>query len=122
VDNGNSDLFKDFDNTRDNINIARAGDHGPFLIEEANERVGGIYTQDLGRNPATNENWMTVDWAKTANMARLNGDNVIAGRIRAFLDVFYGGGAARQHYMVFRSYKYTNNRAVSCGRRGMQHV
>jgi hypothetical protein len=55
VDNKNTHLFTDFDGTRNNINIARSGDHGSWLLEEASERVGKVYTLDLGRNPATSD-------------------------------------------------------------------
>lgn len=121
--NKNHMLFEQFDNTRDKINIARTGDHGDHLIEEAREHMKGVvYTKSIGKNPATNEDWRTVDWAETARRGRANGDNV-AANIRDFRRAFYGpGSAALHHLQVIRSYKYTNDRAVSCGRRGMQRV
>jgi hypothetical protein len=84
-----------------------------------------IYTHDLGKNPATGEAWSTVNWAETANKKRLEGMNDIGTRIRNFLNEFYRGANSRsaaQHFQVFKSYKYQNDRAVSCGRRGMQQL
>ncbi|KAF2730200.1 hypothetical protein EJ04DRAFT_555577 [Polyplosphaeria fusca] len=118
IDSSNNDLFKDFDGTRDKINKARAGDHGKHLIDAARKAVGLIYVQDLGKDPTTGEDMETVDWAKTAQ----NGDKDIRSRIRNFLNGFYSNKAAREHLAVFKSYKYGNDRAVTCGRRGMQHI
>ncbi|PVI08685.1 hypothetical protein DM02DRAFT_648012 [Periconia macrospinosa] len=122
-------VFEEFDRVRDDINKARAGDHGDHLIEAARGRMRmPVYTKSLGNNPATNEQWRTVDWAETANKGRAAGFDA-AAEIRTFLNGFYRNptptaddNAAARHFHVFRSYKYTNDRAVSCGGRGMQKV
>ena len=117
----NKELFEDFDNTRGKISIARTGDHGPELLERANDDQNGlrgaIYTKDVGRNPVTGGNFMTVDWAETIRRGIANGDENMRDRTNTWLKTFYQGGAARQHLMVFRSYKYMQNRAHKCGRR-----
>jgi hypothetical protein len=44
--------------------MARARNHGPYLIEAAKNKLGAsmeIVEQDLGKNPATGEDWKTVD-------------------------------------------------------------
>lgn len=119
-------LWEDFDDTREKINVARAGDHGPHLIPAARANLNGItiHTQNLGNNPATGALWETVDWARTANDARANGVADAQTRIRDFLDDFYRGTAntqsarqARQHFQVFRTYKRVQDRTISCRKR-----
>lgn len=119
----NKYLWEDFDGTREKIDVARNGDHGPHLINTAQRDLGGItiHTQNLGNNPATGAVWETVDWAETANQARANGVADAQTRIRAFLDDFYRGTKtdldhrlARKHFQVFRSYKRVQDLTVSC--------
>lgn len=102
----------------------RAGDHGIHLVPAARASdVNNIVVQDLGINRATGERMETVDWAKTANQARANGDHDVTNRIQTFNKNFYHtpgddeSRRARQHLQVFRSYKYIEDRARSCGRR-----
>ncbi|USP75517.1 hypothetical protein yc1106_02791 [Curvularia clavata] len=123
TDNSNRPLFDDFDGTRDEINKVRAGDHGIHLVPAAKaSNVNNVVVKDLGKNPATGETMEAVDWAKTANNARANGDNGVTARISAFTNSFYhapgkDAASARQHLQVFRSYKYMEDRAKKCGRR-----
>ncbi|OTB01629.1 hypothetical protein M426DRAFT_75041 [Hypoxylon sp. CI-4A] len=56
----NHGLFESFDATLTQVSEARAGDHGPYLIKEAQTKLGGkmeIQIQDVGtgKNPATGE-------------------------------------------------------------------
>lgn len=119
---GNRHLWEDFDSTRERIDVARAGDHGPYLIAAAQKNLGGInsiYVQSLGNHPAEPEvHWTTVNWAETADRARAIGVDDVHGRIRDFLNGFYreDSDAARQHLQVFRSYKRVHDRTVSCRR------
>ncbi|RYP50303.1 hypothetical protein DL768_004156 [Monosporascus sp. mg162] len=90
----NKHLWEDFDNTREKIDVARTGDHGPYVISAARNALGGtitIHTQKLGNNPATGGVWETVDWKGTANQARASGVANAEARIRNFLDDWYCG-------------------------------
>jgi len=115
----NKYLWEDFDSTREKITVARAGDHGPFLIAGANAKLGAtmtIHTQDLGINPATGEKWETVDWKETANQARASGVADAHTRIKNFLNDWYRGSNtnAKAHYQVIKSYKRVADRTASC--------
>ncbi|KAF2809812.1 uncharacterized protein BDZ99DRAFT_345753, partial [Mytilinidion resinicola] len=88
----NKQLWEDFDSTREKISVARAGDHGPYLLNAARASLGGtmtIHTQNLGNNPATGAVWETVDWKETASQARTSGIADAQTRIRDFLDSWY---------------------------------
>ncbi len=122
----NKYLWESFDSTREKIAIARAGDHGPYLVAAARANLGGtmtIHTKNLGTNPATGEVWETVDWKETASQARANGVADAQNRIKTFLDDWYRGNQndidhrnARSHHQVLRSYKRVQDRTVSCRR------
>ncbi|RYP66168.1 hypothetical protein DL771_007944 [Monosporascus sp. 5C6A] len=120
----NKHLWESFDNTREKISVARAGDHGPYLINAARKALGGtmtIHTQNLGKNPATGEVWETVDWKETAKQAKANGVADVDKHIRDFLNDWYHGTnddkdyrSARDHHQVIRSYKRVADRTQSC--------
>lgn len=112
-------LWNDFDDTRGKINVARVGDHGPFLLANARANAGlTIYEQSLGHHPATGQEWKSVDWAKTANEARAARVDDVQGKIKTYLDSFYRGTnrGASEHHVVLRSYKRMYDRAMSCRR------
>ena len=84
--------------------------------------MNNIAVKDLGTDPVSGNGMQSVDWARTANNARANGDTTVGARITAFCNTFYHGTTedakvARKHLQVFRSYKYMENRAKKCGRR-----
>ncbi|KAF2003787.1 hypothetical protein P154DRAFT_532143 [Amniculicola lignicola CBS 123094] len=117
----NRHLFDDMDATRNQIDIARAGDHGPFLVQAAQSRMTGttIRTKDLGPDPVGNTNWQTVDWPRTIRDARAAGNVNINRDVKSFLSNFYRGtnlvdGPARKHYQMFRAYRIVGDKAFSC--------
>lgn len=118
----NKSLWDDWDSTKEFIDRARAGDHGPHLIKGANTGLGAsmaVHTQDLGNNPFNGDKWETVDWAKTANEAKTAGVPDVDGKINGFLADWYRGNdqkfkSAREHYQVFKSYKRVSDMKTSC--------
>jgi hypothetical protein len=46
----------------------------------------GVYAKDIGKNPATGEAWMTVDWAETIRHAIMDGVSNPHAKIRVFPD------------------------------------
>lgn len=123
----NKHLWENFDSTREKISVARAGDHGPYLINAARTSLGGtmtIRTQNLGSNPTTGDSWKTVDWKETAKEAKAKGVADADTRIRDFLNDWYRGTQndddhrnARSHHQVIRSYKRVADRTLSCRKR-----
>ncbi|KAI1770462.1 hypothetical protein F4818DRAFT_455704 [Hypoxylon cercidicola] len=119
----NRGLFASFDATLAQVNEARAGDHGPFLIKEAQAKLGSkmeiqIQKVGAGNNPATGEPWETVDWKETADKAKANGVADVDKEIADFFDGFYGPGSkstpAKQHHAVINSYKQMADRRLTC--------
>lgn len=113
----NEHLWEAFDRTSEKVRIARVGDHGPYLYQAALEKLGGamaIYQQDLGKNPVTGEMWKTVDWEETALKAKAKGIMDAEKQIHDFLNVFYHGGQAREHYQVIHSYERVAAASVEC--------
>ncbi|KAI1079781.1 hypothetical protein F5B20DRAFT_590323 [Whalleya microplaca] len=123
---GNSDnrgLWDSFDTTLAKVSEARAGDHGPYLVQEAKAKLGGkmdIQTQIVGtgKNPATGDVWETVDWNETAKQAKAKGLPDVDKEIQGFLKTFYNGGnkEAKNHRVVIQSYKRLTDRSQSCRR------
>ncbi|KAI1209374.1 uncharacterized protein F4807DRAFT_426490 [Annulohypoxylon truncatum] len=118
---GNRGLWTSFDTTMAKVSEARAGDHGPHLIQAANDALSSkmdIQTQDLGsgKNPATGEVWKTVDWKETAKQAKAKGVPDVDKEIQGFLKDFYGGTnkQARDHRVVIQSYKRATDKSLSC--------
>lgn len=120
----NKHLWAAFDNTLEKINIARTGDHGPYLIDAAKTHFANInpdikiVEEKLGSNPSTGTEWKTVDWMSTAAEAEKSGIH-IQDSIDKFLDGFYRGTdssleEARKHYQVILSYKRITDRNLSC--------
>ncbi|KAK4072793.1 hypothetical protein Purlil1_13271 [Purpureocillium lilacinum] len=105
----NKHLWDGFDATLEKIEIARTGDHGPYLIKEAEETLGkkgfDIKRQKLGINPISNPptQWETVDWAATSQAAKAKGIPDVDKLIREFRYEWYKGpranGDARKHYV-----------------------
>jgi hypothetical protein len=59
-------LWEDFDGTRERIDVARTGDHGPHLIDAARRDLGGITIHtELGQQSG--------NWRRVGNR-RLGGD------------------------------------------------
>ncbi|KAI2782389.1 hypothetical protein F4815DRAFT_463088 [Daldinia loculata] len=118
---GNRGFWDSFDATLDKVSEARAGDHGPHLVQEAKAQLGGkmdIQIQKLGsgNNPATGEVWETVDWKETAKQAKDKGVPDVDKEIQGFLKNFYGGSnkQAKDHRVVIQSYKRVTDRSRSC--------
>lgn len=118
----NRGLFDSFDATLAHVSEARAGDHGPYLVKEAQDKLGGkmeiqIQNVGTGKNPATGEPWETVDWNETANKAKANGVANVDKEIADFLDGFYGpngNNQAKDHHAVINSYKKVADRRITC--------
>lgn len=116
-DSTNKHLFDGFQSSLDQINEARAGDHGPYLIEAAEEKLGKpndieIKKRDLGDNPISDpsEKWQTVDWAATSRAAQAKGISNVNKLITDFRSNWYGKNTkAREHFAVFRTYKRVGN-------------
>ncbi|KFY07989.1 hypothetical protein V492_06643 [Pseudogymnoascus sp. VKM F-4246] len=118
----NKHLWERFDDTRAKISVARAADHGPYLIEAAKDKFGPdlpLSRQDLGINPVTGMPQETVDWKMTALQAKVKGIRNANTDILRFLQDFYSGSDkhARDHAQVIRSYKRVADRSQSCRRR-----
>ncbi|KAI1810270.1 hypothetical protein GGS20DRAFT_594847 [Poronia punctata] len=123
-------LFGSFDTTLEMVSVARAGDHGPFLIQAASNSLGPkmvtIQKQGLGSNPVTGAVWETVDWKETAKQAKARGVANADDLIEAFLKDWYSGPTgpndpnykdkveARNHRVVMQSYKRVTDRSQSC--------
>lgn len=62
----NKHLWDGFDATLEKIDIARTGDHGPYLIKEAEETLGkkgfDIKRQKVGINPISNPRLSGKQW------------------------------------------------------------
>ena len=120
----NKHLWVGFDAALDKIETARTGDHDPFLIQRAEEKLGNkgfdIKRQKLGVNPISNPptQWETVDWAATSQAAKAKGIPDVDKQIREFRYDWYKGpqadSDARKHYVVFKSYKRVKDQSVSC--------
>ncbi|KAJ3573085.1 hypothetical protein NPX13_g4830 [Xylaria arbuscula] len=117
----NKHLWAGFDDTRDKILTARTGDHGPFLIREAERRLGSkmqIYKEDLGKSPGTGEKWETVDWAETFKQASLRNVKNPGREIANFVKDWYHGPmkskSASDHLQVMKSYETVADRAWTC--------
>jgi hypothetical protein len=117
----NNVYFEEFDDNRERISVARTGDHGGELLKEVNKGTTGlgasVYSKAVGRDPTNGNTWQTVDWPETIRRLKANGYKDAEDRVRRWLQNFYRRTIARQHIVVFRSYKYVANRAKTCGRR-----
>ncbi|RSL72595.1 hypothetical protein CEP53_000993 [Fusarium sp. AF-6] len=109
----NQHLFDQFQSCLDQLKVARTGDHGPYLLEHARERLGKakgmeIKTMDLGVNPVSDppERWSTVDWAATSLAARKAGITDSDKLINDFRKKWYSDDrTAGQHHAVIKSFK-----------------
>ncbi|KAI9148912.1 hypothetical protein HJFPF1_10956 [Paramyrothecium foliicola] len=125
----NAWMFEEFDKTVKAINVARAGDHGPFAIREARARLGAhlVITRNVGVNPALNpaynhvdwyENardpWVEVDWAATQEEMERAGIRDAAERITTARNEIYADGEARQHLDVIESFREMERKSTSC--------
>lgn len=118
---GNQHLWDDLDEALKKIVVARAGDHGPFVIQKARDQLGGdleIKTEDLGDNSGSGEKWEKVDWEETLAEAERKGVKDADKKIRDFLFSFYRddktNNSARAHLSVIKSFKRARDRDVSC--------
>ncbi|RFU78377.1 hypothetical protein TARUN_3899 [Trichoderma arundinaceum] len=118
----NKHLFDGFKAASDAIKEARIGDHGPFLIAEAEKvlKPKGFTIEKMpvgtGSNPVTGAPWETVDWEKTVSTA-LEGDRWeldVLNDISDFHDNFYKGGSAKDHKVVMESFKIIGDKLESC--------
>ncbi|EAW25196.1 uncharacterized protein NFIA_106850 [Aspergillus fischeri NRRL 181] len=118
----NKNLWDGFDASLEKINIARAGDHGPFLIKEVEAKLGKpngmeIKLMNLGDNPISNPTtqWETVDWKATADAAKTKGIKDVDKLIRDVRTRWYTNDkSAGDHYAVFKTYKRIGDQARSC--------
>ncbi|EUC33674.1 hypothetical protein COCCADRAFT_36522 [Bipolaris zeicola 26-R-13] len=118
MDDATKKLFKNFDATRDLVIKARTGDHGPFLIEKARQKLPNmdINIEVIGAS----KNWETVDWAETEREAREAGNKNAGTEITDFLNEWYGDNSgdshARDHKQVINSFKQIQSQQLACGR------
>ncbi|KAF7128463.1 hypothetical protein CNMCM5793_003193 [Aspergillus hiratsukae] len=120
----NKHLWDGFDDTLDKVNIARAGDHGKFLISAAEDKLGKPNGMDikrvkLGVNPLDGKPWETVDWKATADACKSKPIKDCDRLIRDFRNDWYTNEKtrdkrARDHYVLFKSYKRIGDQARSC--------
>ncbi|KAF7167905.1 hypothetical protein CNMCM6106_003275 [Aspergillus hiratsukae] len=120
----NKHLWDGFDHTLDKVNIARAGDHGKFLISAAEDKLGKPNGMDikrvkLGVNPLDGKPWETVDWKATADACKAKPIKDCDRLIRDFRNDWYTNEKtrdkrARDHYVLFKSYKRIGDQARSC--------
>ncbi|GFG26430.1 hypothetical protein IFM61606_06411 [Aspergillus udagawae] len=120
----NKHMWDDFDDTLEKINIARAGDHGPYLIKEVKAKLGmpnemDIKLMNLGDNPISNPTtqWETVDWKATADAAKAKGINNVDKLIKDVRTHWYTTDkSASEHYALFKAYKRVGDLMQSCRR------
>ncbi|GFF62613.1 hypothetical protein IFM60648_00667 [Aspergillus lentulus] len=118
----NKHMWDDFDATLEKINIARAGDHGPFLIEEVKAKLGipnemEIKLMNLGANPISNPTtqWETVDRKATADAAKAKGISNVDKLIKDVRTHWYTTDkSASEHYALFKTYKRVGDLMQSC--------
>ncbi|KAK2743575.1 hypothetical protein FQN55_007173 [Onygenales sp. PD_40] len=116
----NKELWDKFDDALEKLRVARVGDHGKFLIEAADAKLGSkmeIKRQNLGNNPVDpSEKWETVDWAATEDAAKKKGVADYESLIKGFKDEFYdkstpAGRKADDHLVVMKSFKLVEDQA-----------
>lgn len=118
----NKHMWDDFDATLEKINIARAGDHGPFLSEEVKAKLGipnemDIKLMNLGPSPISNPTtqWETVDWKATADAAKAKGISNVEKLIKDVRTHWYTTDkSASEHYALFKTYKRVGDLMQSC--------
>lgn len=103
-------MWHSFDDVREQILLARAGDHGPHAIARPEAELGDkfkIQVQNLGENPMAYEQWETVDWKDTGLETVRAGVGDAVDQVRNFLRDFYGsqkwGPEPRKHMRVIGS-------------------
>ncbi|KAL7936607.1 hypothetical protein V8C35DRAFT_295938 [Trichoderma chlorosporum] len=116
-------LFDGFQNSLDAIKDARVGDHGPFLIADAEPKLKaqGIEVVKMkvgsGKNPVTGEVWETVDWENTIATAVAKGkerDKVLSAISEWDAGFYKPGSEAFKHKVVIESYKKMEDGLLSC--------
>lgn len=114
----NRDRFDNLDATMDRIMVIREGDHGGFVIEEAEKKLGPymkVEVEDLGPDPLDpNKRLKAFDFRATALRARADGVDHYVQKLRTFATEFYSGETARKHLVLNRIYRKAKDRAVSC--------
>jgi hypothetical protein len=120
-DANNKHMWDSFDDVREQIPLARAGDHGPHAIARAEAELGDkfqIHRQNLGESSMTYDQWETVDWKETGLEAIKAGVGDAVEQVRNFLHDFYGnqkwGAEPRKNMRVIRSYKRSMDKSISC--------
>ncbi|KAH7320965.1 hypothetical protein B0I35DRAFT_407983 [Stachybotrys elegans] len=128
----NAWMFDEFHKTVKAINVARAGDHGPFAITEANSKLGNqwVVTRNVGSNPAlkpeyknvdwfdnTKKPWSEVDWAATQAKMERAGIKDADQKVTAARNAIYGnGGEAANHLAVMQSFQNMETKITNCKR------
>jgi hypothetical protein len=103
------------------IVVARAGDHGSYLIKEAKNKLPcmTIEIQNLGTHPGDSSvTWETVYWDMTRDEAKKKGVADVDSKIADMLDNFYGlnskDNIAKDHLSVINTFRLVEKRSASC--------
>lgn len=122
-------MFKEFRKALDQVNIARAGDHGPHALKEARSKLGSQFVKSnkVGYNPAlkpeysnvqwwedSREVWSEVDWDTTQK--DLKGANpTLAATVPDVRERFYDtNDQARSHMTVMTGFKEMDAKIKPC--------
>lgn len=120
----NQALFEGFKATNTAIIDARIGDHGPFIIKEAQEKLQGtgitVATRPVGSgvNPADGTTWETVDWKETISQAVADGmsESEATQKVNKVVNDFYGvpGSSQEKHKTVITFFRDMDSKLVGC--------
>ncbi|KAL6689753.1 hypothetical protein J3F84DRAFT_391362 [Trichoderma pleuroticola] len=122
----NKKLFERFAQTTAQIKTARVGDHGPYLIAAAENRLKPLGIDVVkervgssGHNPADpSKTWETVDWEQTMAGAIAGGEyselEIMAITDKTREDFYSADDTARDHRTVIQSYEIVENKVNGC--------
>ncbi|KAF7553009.1 hypothetical protein G7Z17_g3939 [Cylindrodendrum hubeiense] len=115
-------LFDRFNQCTEQIRLARVGDHGPYLIAEAKDKLPSditVKTEPVGpgQNPLDpTRKWETVDWETTMSDA-VSSKYEMAKLEKIMQDVkdkFYREDSPRKHKIVIQAYASVDAKVKGC--------
>ncbi|KAI0190107.1 hypothetical protein F4808DRAFT_453918 [Astrocystis sublimbata] len=117
-------LFEGFATATTQIKNARIGDHSPFILKGAEERLNPrgitVHTESIGpgHSPADPKRiWKTVDWEKTMSEAVASGKFTKGQIMQVTADVryeYYKDFDARRHRAVIKAFSASERKAKGC--------
>ncbi|KAH7116607.1 hypothetical protein B0J13DRAFT_681229 [Dactylonectria estremocensis] len=118
----NAWLFDRFNECTEQIRFARVGDHGPFLIAEAQDKLPKDITVKKetvgpGQNPLDpTRKWETVDWEKTMSDAVSSKYDMekLQTITQDVKDRFYLDTTAQEHRAVIQAYASVDAKIKGC--------